>query len=74
MFLVAPLFHANNFVTGLRKNKNFQLIIFQAVCLINNSSELSSKLHYIDKWLSTIEFSTDNKEKIIENLNLNQAH
>ena len=39
--LVAPLFHTNNFVTGLRKNQNFRLIIFQAVCLINNFNDLS---------------------------------
>ena len=39
--LVAPLFHTNNFVTGLRKNQNFGLIIFQAVCLINNFNDLS---------------------------------
>ena len=43
--------------------------------LINNGSELPTNLHYTtEKHLNTLNFSNNNIEKIIQNLDPNKAH
>ena len=74
--LIPPLFHRNEYVTDFKKKAGLFNSFFVKQCsLISNSSELPLNLHYTsEKCLNTLNFSNNDTEKIIQNLDPNKAH
>ena len=74
--LIPPLFRGNKFVTDFKEKMEFFNYHFGTQCsLINNSSKLSSHIHYLnDSCLSSASFCWDKTSKMIQNLDLNKAH
>ena len=75
--LIPPLFHENRFITIFKEKAELFNSFFSNQCSsLKNCSKLPLSLRYItDKRLSTINFTTDNTEKIIVlSLNPNKAH
>ena len=74
--LIPPLFHENKFVTDYKEKVELFNAFFAKQCsLVNNSSKLPSHLHYLtDNRLSSVSFSQDGIDKIIQNLDPNKAH
>ena len=74
--LIPPLLHGNEYVTDFKKKAELFNSFFAKQCsLISNSSELPLKLHYTTKKrLNTLNFSYNDIEKIIQNLDSNKAH
>ena len=66
------LFHENKFTTSFKEKAKF----FANQCtLLNNSSVLPNNLAKLtNKSLDTVNFSTDDISKIINNLDPNKAH
>ena len=73
---IPPLFHGNEYVKHFKKKAELLNSFFAKQCfLIINSSELPLNLHCTtEKHLDTLNFSGNNIEKIIQNLDLNKAH
>ena len=71
-----PLFHGNEYVTDLKKKAKLLNSFFnKQCCLVNNSTELPLNLHYTTKKrLETLNFSSNDNEKTMQNLNPNKAH
>ena len=74
--LIPPLLHGNEYVTDFKKKAELFNSFFTKQCsLISNSSELPLNLHYTtEKRLNTLNFSSNDIEKIIQNLDPNKAH
>ena len=74
--IVPPLYHKNEFVIDFKKKAELFNSFFADQCsLISNSSELPSKLEYLTQSrLSSVTFSEDDIEKLIQNLDPNKAH
>ena len=74
--LIPPLFHENRFITDFKEKAELFNSFFSNQCsLLKNCSKLPTNLRYVtDKRLRTINFTTDNIEKIIVSLNPNKAH
>ena len=74
--LIPPLFHENEYVTDFKKNAELFNSFFAKQCsLISNSSELPLNLHFTtEKHLDTLNFSNNDIEKIIRNLDRRKAH
>ena len=74
--LIPPLFHEIKFVTDFKEKAEFFNAFFAKQCsLIKSSSQLSSHLHYLtDNCLSSLSFSQDDIDKIIQNLDPNKVH
>ena len=74
--LIQPLFHGNEYVTDFKKNAEFFNSVFVKRCsLISNSSELTLNLYFTtEKRLDTLNFSNNDIEKIIHNIDPNKAH
>ena len=74
--IIPPLYHKNEFVIDFKKKAELFNSFFADQCsLINNSSELPSKLEYLTQSrLSSVTFSKDGIEKLIQNLDPNKAH
>ena len=73
---VPPLFHENRFIINFKEKAELFNSFFSNQCsLLKNCSKLPTNLRYVtDKRLRTINFTTDNIEKIIVGLNPNKAH
>ena len=73
---IPPLYHKNEFVIDFKKKADLFNSFFADQCsLINNSSELPRKLEYLTQSrLSSVTFSEDDIEKLIQNLDPNKAH
>ena len=76
ILLIQPLFHENRFIIDFKeKAELFNSFITNQYSLLKNSSKLSIYLRYVtDKRLRTINFTTDNIERIIASFNPNKAH
>ena len=74
--LIPPIFHGNEYVTDFKKKAELFNSFFAKQCsLISNSSELPLNFHYAtEKRLNTLNFSDNDIEKIIQNLDPNKAH
>ena len=74
--IILPLYHKNEFVIDFKKTAELFNSFFADQCsLISNSSELPSKLEYLTQSrLSSVTFSKDDIEKLIQNLDPNKAH
>ena len=74
--LIQPLFYGNEYVTDFKKNAEFFNSVFVKRCsLISNSSELTLNLYFTtEKRLDTLNFSNNDIEKIIHNIDPNKAH
>ena len=74
--LTPPLFHGNEYVTDFKKKAELFNSFFVKQCsLISNSSELPLNLHYTtEKRFNTLNFSNNDIEKIIQNLDPYKAH
>ena len=74
--LIPPLFHENRFITDFKEKAELFNSFFSNQCsLLKNCSKLPTNLRYVtDKRLRTINFTTDNIEKIIVSLNPNKLH
>ena len=74
--LIPPLFHENRFITDFKEKAELFNSFFSNQCsLLKNCSKLPTNLRYVtDKRLRTINFTTNNIEKIIVSLNPNKAH
>ena len=74
--LIPPLFHENRFITDFKEKAELLNSFFSNQCsLLRNCSKLPANLRYVtDKRLRTINFITDNIEKVIESLNSNKGH
>ena len=74
--VIPPLFHENEYVKDLKKKAEIFNSFFAKQCsLISNSSELPFNLHFTtEKPLDTLNFSNNDIEKIIQNLDPNKAH
>ena len=74
--LVSLLFLKYCFITDFKENAELFKSFFSNQCsLLKNCSKLPTNLRYVtDKRLRTINFITDNIEKIIVSLNPNKAH
>ena len=74
--LTPPLFHGNEYVTDFKKKAELFNSFFAKQCsLISNSSELPLNLHYTtEKRFNTLNFSNNDIEKIIQNLDPYKAH
>ena len=72
--IIPPLYHNNEFVIDFKKKAELFDSFFADQCsLINNSSELPSKLEYLTQsCLSSVTFSKDDIEKLIQNLDPNK--
>ena len=74
--LIPLLFHENRSITDFKEKAE----LFNSFCsnqcfLLKNCRKLPTDLRYVtDKKLRTINFTTDNIEKIIVSLNPNKAH
>ena len=70
-----PLFHENEFVPDFKKKSGtFNSFFAKQYSLQSNDSRLPSRLHYFtEKFLSTIEFSTNNIFDIIQLLDPKKA-
>ena len=73
---VPPLFHENKFITNFKEKAELFNTFFANQCtLLNNSSVLPNNLAKLtNKSLDTVNFSTDDISKIINNLDPNKAH
>ena len=73
---IPPLFHENKFITNFKEKAELFNTFFANQCtLLNNSSVLPSNLAKLtNKSLDTVNFSTDDISKIINNLDPNKAH
>ena len=73
--LIPPLFHENCFITDFKEKAELFNSLFSNQCsLSKNCSKLPTNLRYVtDKRLRTINFTTNNIEKIIVSLNPNKA-
>ena len=69
-------FHENRFITDFKEKAELFNSFFSNQCsLLKNCSKLPTNLRYVTvKRLRTINFTTDNIEKIILSLNPNKAH
>ena len=74
--LISPLFHGNEYTTDFKKKAELFHSFFVKQCsLIGNSSELPLNLHFsTEKRLDTLNFSNNDIEKTIQNLDPNKAH
>ena len=74
--LIPPLFSRNKYVTAFKKKAElFNSFFAKRRSLISNSSELPLNLRYTtEKRLNTLNFSNNDIEKIIQNLDPNKAH
>ena len=74
--LIPQLFHENRFITDFKEKAELFNSFFSNQCsLLKNCSKLPTNLRYVtDKILRTINFTTDNIEKIIVSLNPNKVH
>ena len=74
--LIPPLFHGNEYVPDFKKKAELFNSFFAKHCsLISNNSELPLNLHFTtEKRLNTLNFSNNEIEKIIQNLDPNKAH
>ena len=74
--LLPALFHENRFIADFKEKSELFNSLFSNQCsLLKNCSKLPTNLRYVtDKRLRTINFTTDNIEKIIVSLNPNKAH
>ena len=74
--LIAPLFHEKHFISDFNEKAELFNSFFSNQCsLLKNCSKLPTNLRYVtDKRLRTINFTTDNIEKIIVSLNPSKAH
>ena len=74
--LIPPLFHGNEYVTDFKKKAELFNCFFAKQCsLISNSSQLPLNLPYTtEKRLNTLNFSNNDIEKIIQNLDPSKAH
>ena len=66
--LIPPLFHENRFITDFKEKAELFNSLFSNQCsLLKNCSKLPTNLRYvIDKKLRTINFTTDNIEKLLQ--------
>ena len=73
---IPHLFHGNKYVTGFKKKAELFNSFFGKQCSqLTNSCELPLNLHYTtEKRLDTLNFSNNNIEKIIQNLDLSKPH
>ena len=73
---IPPLFHENKFITNFKEKAELFNTFFANQCtLLNNSSVLPNNLAKLtNKSLDTVNFSTDDISKIINNLDPNKAH
>ena len=73
---IPPLFHGNEYVTDFKKKAELFYSFFAKQCsLISNSSEIPLNLHFTtEKRLDTRNFSNNDIEKIIQNLDPNKNH
>ena len=73
---IPPLFHENKFITNFKEKDELLNTYFASQCtFLNNSSVLHNNLAKLtNKSLDSINFSTDDISKIINNLDLNKAH
>ena len=73
---IPPLFHENKFITNFKEKAELFNTFFVNQCtLLNNSSVFPNNLAKLtNKSLDTVDFSTDNISKIINNLDPNKAH
>ena len=73
---MTPLFHENRFITDFKEKAELFNSFFSNQCsLLKNCSKLPTNLRYVtDKRLRTINFKTDNTEKMILSLNPNKVH
>ena len=71
-----PLFHGNERATDFKKKSElFNSFIVKQCSLISDSIELPLNLHFTtEKPLDTLNFSDNDIEKIIQNLDPNKAH
>ena len=76
ILLIPPSFHENRFITDPKEKAELFNSFFSNQCsLLKTCSKLPNNLKYVtDNRLRTINFTTDNKEKIIGSLNPNKAH
>ena len=74
--LIPPLFHENCFIADFKEEAELSNSLFSNQCsLLKNCSKLPTNPRYVtDKRLRTINFTTNNIEKIIVSLNPNKAH
>ena len=74
--LIPPLFHGNEYVTDFKKKAELFNSFFAKQCsLISNGSELPLNLDYTtEKCLDNLNFSYNDIEKTIQNLDPNKAH
>ena len=74
--IAPPLYHKNEFVIDFKTKAELFNSFFADQCsLISNSSELPSKLEYLTQSrLSSVTFSEDDIEKLIQKLDPNKAH
>ena len=73
---IPPLFHENKFIPNFKeKDELFNTFFASQYTFLNNSSVLHNNLaNLTNKSLDSINFSTDDISKIINNLDLNKAH
>ena len=73
---IHPLFHKNEFITNYKEKAELFNTFFTKKCtLLNNSSVLSDKLAKLtNKSLDSVNFSTDEISKIINNLDPNKVY
>ena len=74
--LIPPLFHENRFITDFKEKAQIFNSLFSDQCsFLKNCSKIPTNLRYVtDKRLRTINFTTNNIEKIIVSLNPNKTH
>ena len=74
--LMPALFHGNEYVTDFQKKAElFNSFSAKQCSLISNSGELRLNLHYAtEKRLNNLNFSNNDIEKIIQNVDPNKAH
>ena len=71
--LIPPLFYGNEYVTDFKKKAElFDSFVVKKCSLISNSSDLPPNLLFTtEKRLDTLNFSDNDIEKIIQNLDPN---
>ena len=74
--LIPPLFHGNEYITDFKiKAELFNSFFAKQCSLISNSSELRLNLHFTtEKLLDNLNFSDNDIEKIIQNVDASKAH
>ena len=72
---IPPLFHQFKYVTDFKKKAELFDSFAEQCSIINNSSELPSNIwKRADKSISTVTFTSDDRAKLIQNLDPNKAH